>query len=160
MPTCPSLSPVRIFSCWAKLSTQTGLRLPPSGTYQGMEHRLPYAPTAPGMARKLAADFVSDLLPAARSDEFVLVVSEIVGNAVRHGNPEADGRIGLRLRDDDSVIQVAVVDGAPRFTFDRLNLGGTNGRPHFGGLRIVDELADRWGLSLDGLKAVWFEVDR
>ncbi|HEX5902739.1 MAG TPA: ATP-binding protein, partial [Actinomycetota bacterium] len=62
---------------------------------------------------------MSDLLPAARSDEFVLMVSEIVGNAVRHGKPEADGRIGLRLRDDDSVIRVAVVDGAPRFTFDR-----------------------------------------
>lgn len=88
------------------------------------------------------------------------MVSEIVGNAVRHGKPEADGRIGLRLRDDDSVIRVAVVDGAPRFTFDRLNLEGTNGRLHFGGLRIVDELADRWGLSLDGQKAVWFEVDR
>ena len=58
------------------------------------------------------------------------------------------------------MIRVAVVDGASRFTFDRLNLEGTNGRPHFGGLRIVDELADRWGLSLDGQKAVWFEVDR
>ena len=97
-----------------------------------MEHRLPFAPTAPGMGRRFAADFVSDLLPAARSDEFVLMVSELVGNAVRHGEPEADGLIGLRLQADDSAIRVAVVDGAPEFTFERLNLDGANGRPHYG----------------------------
>ena len=124
-----------------------------------MEHRLPYAPSAPGLARKLAADFVSDLLPAARSDELVLLVSELVANAIRHGGPEADGLIGLRLQADDSVIRVAVVDGAPGFAFDRLALEGTDDLPHYG-LVAVDNLADRWGLSLDGQKAVWFEVDR
>ena len=29
---------------------------------------------------------------------------------------------------------------------------------HFG-LRFVDRIADRWGLSLDGKTAVWLEVD-
>ena len=123
-----------------------------------MEHRLPFAPTAPGMGRRFAADFVSGLFPAARSDEIVLMVSELVANAVRHGKPEADGLIGLRLQTVASAIQVAVVDGAPEFTFERLDLDGANGRPHYG-LRTVDKLADRWGLSLDGKKAVWFEVD-
>lgn len=124
-----------------------------------MEHRLPYAPTAPGMARKLAADFVSELLPDARSGELVLMVSELVTNAVRHGKPEADGQIGLRLQDDDEVIRIAVVDGAPGFAFDHLALDWRDGRRHYG-LAAVDKLADRWGLSLDGQKAVWFEVDR
>ena len=124
-----------------------------------MEHRLPYAQTAPGMARRIAADFVSDRLPAARSDEAVLMVSEIVGNAVRHGEPEADGLIGLQLEADDSVIRVSVVDGGPRFTFDRLNLDGDKDRPHYG-LVVVDKLADRWGRSLEGRKTVWFEIDR
>ena len=123
-----------------------------------MEHRLPFAPTAPGMGRRYAADFVSDLLPPARSDEVVLMVSELVGNAVRHGEPEADGLIGIRLQADDSAIRVAVVDGAPEFTLESLDLDGANGRRHFG-LRMVDKLADRWGLSLDGKKAIWFEVD-
>ena len=124
-----------------------------------MEHRLPYAPSAPGLARRLAADFVSDLLPDARSDDLVLLVSELVANAVRHGRPEADGLIGLRLQSDGSVIRVAVVDGAPGFAFDRMALEGTDDLPHYG-LVAVDKLADRWGLSLDGQKAVWFEVDR
>jgi serine/threonine-protein kinase RsbW len=122
-----------------------------------VEHRLPYARTAPGIARKITADFVSDRLPAARSDEVVMMVSEIVGNAVRHGEPELDGRIGLRLQGDDSVIRVTVLDGAPGFTFDRRNLDQTNG-PHLG-LMMVDTLADRWGFSVEGQKAVWFEVD-
>ena len=124
-----------------------------------MEHRLPHALAAPGMARKLAGDFVSDLLPAERSDDVVLMVSELVGNAVRHGTPEADGLIGLRLQADDSAIRVAVVDGAPGFAFDRLALEGPDGLPRYG-LAAVDKLADRWGLSLDGQKAVWFEIDR
>ena len=124
-----------------------------------MERRLPHDPTAPEMARKLAADFVSELLSPVRSDEIVLMVSEVVGNAVRHGEPEADGLIGLRLQADDSVIRVVVVDGAPGFAFDRLALEGRDGLPHYG-LAVVDKLADRWGLSLDGQKAVWFEVDR
>ena len=28
------------------------------------------------------------------------------------------------------------------------------------GLMVVDKLAVRWGLTIDGKKAVWFEVDR
>ena len=28
------------------------------------------------------------------------------------------------------------------------------------GLMLVDKLADRWGLSIEGMKAVWFEIDR
>jgi anti-sigma regulatory factor (Ser/Thr protein kinase) len=73
---------------------------------------------------------VSDRLPAARSDEVVLMVSEIVDNAARHGGPEADGQIGLQLEARDAVIRVTVVDGGPWFTFDRLNLDGHKDRPH------------------------------
>lgn len=124
-----------------------------------MEHRLPYEQTAPGIARKITADFVSDRLPAVRSDDVVLMVSEIVDNAVRHGGPESDGQIGLQLEADDSVIRVSVADGGHRFTFDRLNLDGHKDRPHWG-LVVVDKLANRWGRSLDGRKTVWFEIDR
>jgi len=124
-----------------------------------VEHRLPYEQTAPGIARKITADFVSDRLPAARSDEVVLMVSEIVDNAVRHGGPEADGQIGLQLEARDAVIRVTVVDGGPWFTFDRLNLDGHEDRPHYGSV-VVDKLADRWGRSLEGRTTVWFEIDR
>ena len=85
------------------------------------------------------------------------MVSETVSNAVRHGKPESDGRIGLRLEADNGVLRVAVTDGGPTFRLGRVDLDAV-GRSHHG-LFIVDKLSDRWGLSLDGKKAVWFEVD-
>jgi serine/threonine-protein kinase RsbW len=85
------------------------------------------------------------------------MVSEIVGNAVRHGRPEADGCIGLRLEADAGVVRAVVSDAAPEFQFTPQTFDEADLR-HFG-LLMVDELADRWGLSLDGKKAVWFEVD-
>jgi hypothetical protein len=76
---------------------------------------------------------------------------------VRHGEPEADGRIGLRLDGEGDVVRAVVTDSAPEFTFERDTFERTN--LHHFGLLMVDRLADRWGLSLDAQKAVWFEVD-
>jgi hypothetical protein len=63
-----------------------------------------------------------------------------------HGRPEADGLIGLRLQADESVICVAVVDGAPGFAFDRVALEGTDDLPHYG-LVAVDKLVPTDGAS-------------
>jgi anti-sigma regulatory factor (Ser/Thr protein kinase) len=90
-------------------------------------------------------------------DELALMVSEVVSNAVRHGSPEADGNIGLRLEGDQDALRVVVTDGGEDFAFDPESVKvARNG--HFG-LLFVDRLADRWGLSLDGKTAVWLEVD-
>ena len=92
-----------------------------------------------------------------RLDDLALMVSEVVANAVRHGSPEADGNIGLRLEGDQDVLRVVVTDGGEDFAFDPGSVeDARNG--HFG-LLFVDRLADRWGLSLDGKTAVWLEVD-
>ena len=123
-----------------------------------MEHRLPFSMSAAGEARRLSRDFLHSRLDEARTTDFLMMVSETVGNAVCHGRPELDGCIGLRLDADANVLRAAVSDAAPEFEFepkilDRANLN------HFG-LQLVDGLADRWGLTLEGKKAVWFEVDR
>jgi two-component sensor histidine kinase len=110
---------------------------------------------APGLARQLASDHAHGRLAPEPADEFVLMVSELVGNAVRHGQPEQDGQIGLRLEADDSIVRAVVSDGAAPFSYPT----GGMGRDHLG-LHIVQRLADRWGLDeLDGGKAVWFEVE-
>jgi anti-sigma regulatory factor (Ser/Thr protein kinase) len=63
---------------------------------------------------------------------------------VRHGSPEADGNIGLRLEGDQDALRVVVTDGGEDFAFDPGSVeGARNG--HFG-LLFVDRLADRWGL--------------
>ena len=90
-------------------------------------------------------------------EELVLMVSEVVSNAVRHGSPEADGSIGLRLEGDQDALRVVVTDGGEDFAFDVGSVEDSTNR-HFG-LLLVDRLADRWGLSLDGKTAVWLEVD-
>jgi serine/threonine-protein kinase RsbW len=122
-----------------------------------MEHRLPYSTASAGEARRLSRDLVADRLDEGRAIEFLVMVSEVVGNAIQHGRPELDGRIGLRLEAEAGVVRAVVTDAAPEFTFDRRTFDMAN-LDHFG-LLMVDSFADRWGLSLDGKKAVWFEVD-
>ena len=87
-----------------------------------------------------------DSVPLARS---------IASDAVRHAPPEPDGGIVLKLDVDDAKARAAVIDGGRRFDFERATFDPKT--PHFG-LMLVDQLANRWGLSLDGEKAVWFEI--
>jgi hypothetical protein len=51
-----------------------------------------------------------------------------------------------------------VTDGGGQFAFDPGSVEDGKRDEHFG-LLFVDRLADRWGLSLDGKKAIWLEVD-
>jgi serine/threonine-protein kinase RsbW len=122
-----------------------------------VEHRLPYSTGAARDAREHARDFLAGRLTAHRTADCLLMLSEVVANAVRHGEPEVDGRIGLRLESEDDVVRAVVTDSAPEFTFDRYMFERAN-LDHMG-LSMVDTLANRWGSSLDGKKAVWFEVD-
>jgi two-component sensor histidine kinase len=85
------------------------------------------------------------------------MLSEIVSNAVRHGEPEDDGRIGLRLEAEGRLVRGVVSEGGS--TFGYAEKIATAGAGHLG-LLYVGRLAEqRWGRELDGRKAVWFEVD-
>jgi serine/threonine-protein kinase RsbW len=122
-----------------------------------MEHRLPCDVASIRSARRLATDFAEDRLSDVKLDQLVLMVSEVVSNAMRHGSPEADGNIGLRLEGDQDALRVVVTDGGEDFAYDPGSIEDARNR-HLG-LVLVDRLADRWGLSLDGKTAVWLEVD-
>ena len=110
---------------------------------------------APRDARARMREHESHLGPD-RTEDAVLLVSELVTNAVKYG-PE-HGEIRLIIAEDDQRMRVTVHDtGAgplpemrPR---DRL--------PHEGGghgLRLVDRVSDRWGVER-GSTRVWFELD-
>jgi len=122
-----------------------------------MELRLPCEVASIGSARRLAIDFAGDRLSDVKLDDFALMVSEVVSNAVRHGSPEADGNIGLRLEGDQDALRVVVTDGGQVFAIDPGSLDPDRNESF--GLLLVDKLADRWGYSLDGKKAIWLEVD-
>jgi signal transduction histidine kinase len=106
------------------------------------------------MLRQRRAD--AALVTAARSDrveDAVLMMSELVTNALRHT------RATLRLEIDilGDILRVSVVDDAPDLpAVQPQGDHAVSGR----GLRIVDTLADRWG-SFPGPgsgKTVWFET--
>ena len=119
------------------------------------EHRLPHDRNSVPLARSIASDAVTDSLQPTERDNFVLMVSELVSNSIRHAPPEPDGGIVLKLDVDDAKARAAVIDGGRRFDFEQATFDPKT--PHFG-LMLVDQLANRWGLSLEGEKAVWFEI--
>jgi anti-sigma regulatory factor (Ser/Thr protein kinase) len=104
----------------------------------------------------LARRFARSALRESQSDvdTVLLLVSEVVTNAVLHA------RSGIRLvvEDRDEVARVEVHDASPvppRMHHFRL-VSGT-GR----GLRMLDQLAQTWGVDADPRgsgKVVWFEV--
>jgi anti-sigma regulatory factor (Ser/Thr protein kinase) len=119
------------------------------------EHRLPHAPEAAALARDLAVRASDGLVSPDRMDDFVLMVSEAVTNAFRHASTGANGNIGLRLERRDGVLRGVVIDGGTGFAPYEVSRDGDG---HFG-LRIIDALSDRWGVTVDGTTHVWFEVD-
>jgi anti-sigma regulatory factor (Ser/Thr protein kinase) len=118
------------------------------------EWRLRFDKTAPRTARGLIRETVG--VPTGRLDELLLLVNEIVTNAVVHGSPEPDGQVGLRLEQEARTIRIVATDGGHHFKPEPAEPGWD--RPHFG-LYLIDKIADRWGVSTDGKKAVWFEID-
>ncbi|WP_405894646.1 ATP-binding protein [Streptomyces sp. NBC_00104] len=100
-----------------------------------------------------------------REDEFagdpVLVVSELVTNAVTHGRvPGTSGRrVGMSTEKDGNIYRVEVRDtqrdAMPLLCEARNGLDG-GGR----GLLLVDSLADKWGVRPEGIgKTVWAEKE-
>ena len=83
-------------------------------------------------------------------DTVTLVVTELVGNAVRH----ARGGITLDMRSDGKVT-LGVTDSSP----ERPRVGRTSGDHGGLGLLIVDALCPRWGVCgrVAG-KRVWAEL--
>ena len=94
------------------------------------------------------------------AETLILLVSELVTNAVVHTGCPAVLRLSLRGVLDESIgtVRLEVADSSARPPVPRHAEGDeTNGR----GLELVDGLADRWGWNPEGAgKRIWCEVDR
>jgi two-component sensor histidine kinase len=108
---------------------------------------------APSEARSAVRSLRSELDADVLADT-TLLVSELVTNSVKYGA----GRVLMRLRTRGArQVAVDVHDGGASFDpgvrdWPRTSPGGF-------GLRLVDELASRWGIRDDSAH-VWFEIDR
>jgi len=124
------------------------------------EVTIPIGPHAPGAARRVVAERLGDHVAPSALETALLLVSELVGNSVRHsGAPEGeDVVVRVHLRRDDFRLEVEDPgrDGviAPR-SQDMLRGGGI-------GLHLVHALSERWGIvrAAEGPTCVWTQLPR
>lgn len=117
------------------------------------EVHLTSRPESASTARRLALSVIGVWGLPQFGDTVELLVSELVGNAVRHTGARS---FGLRMRRRPRWVRVEVRDPSralpcllPVRELD------TSGR----GLFLVDRLSDRWGVDLQPRgKTTWFEL--
>ena len=121
-------------------------------------------------ARRIVSDALTDGDRASLLDTALLLVSELVGNAVRYGVEPITLDVG---RDGDE-LTIGVSDAGPQLpqmpaappdlqvttsagVADNAAAQPVGGR----GLRLIETLADRWGVQKrEGAKRVWFVLRR
>jgi anti-sigma regulatory factor (Ser/Thr protein kinase) len=97
---------------------------------------------------------------APRRETLVLLVSELVTNAVVHSPAAPEAPIHLTAQVVEDRVRVAVTDAGDGFApvprvippaAERLAEGGY-------GLYLVNRAASRWGVDREGGTRVWFEL--
>jgi anti-sigma regulatory factor (Ser/Thr protein kinase) len=114
--------------------------------------------SAAGAAARRAVLEGNGALPTRVRDDVLLLVSELVTNAVRHAGAGPDRPVRLEVRRESQRVRVAVADEGPGFTW---HPRVSNGPKESGGwgLFFVDRIADCWGVerTTSGSR-VWFEI--
>ncbi len=113
--------------------------------------RLKRRPSSVGDARRLVRSRLGGALSKETLDDVLVVVSELVTNAVLYGK----GDVALSVRCDGGHVAGEVSDQGAGFagrqrSHDPTRIGGN-------GLFMVGRIADRWGLR-GGEATVWFEI--
>lgn len=125
---------------------------------------MPHSPWSVSLARHRLVDELRARGVANQVvDDAALVISELVGNAVRHGAPLADGGLRVGWTVTDSVVRLEVSDGGRgplRHEVIEPRLGGGSADAETGrGLAIVALLTASWGSAFDSTSAVvWADV--
>ena len=118
-----------------------------------IEVELPRDPIAASRARRLLDELSAGRLDANQLDRSKLLVSELVNNAVLHGQ----GKITLRADLDEDRVRVEVIDEGSGFE----RVVRDNALSHIGGwgLTLVETESSRWGVH-EGTTHVWFEIEQ
>ena len=96
-------------------------------------------------------------LPEQIRDDVLLLVSELVTNAVRHAGAGPDSTLHVQVLNGPRWVVVTVADEGPGFTWHPSDFRGNESGGW--GLYLVDRIADRWGVecTASGTR-VWFEI--
>jgi signal transduction histidine kinase len=120
-----------------------------------VELTLGLAPDAPRAARR-AVDGLTGPFRSGLLDDVRLLVSEVVTNSIKHTKSGPTGSINVLFRVDAGTLRVEVCDSGRGF--DPRSLRSPRAESGWG-LFIVNEVADRWGVSRGDESCVWFELD-
>lgn len=114
---------------------------------------IPPSSAAIRTARRFTAAFLRENELAELIDTVVLLVSEVVTNAIIHGGTGAE----LRLIVSGEAVRAEVRDRSSALpSVKQYSETATTGR----GMLVVDSLATAWGTEVEGRgKLVWFSVD-
>ncbi|GAC1587094.1 MAG: hypothetical protein NVS3B21_01700 [Acidimicrobiales bacterium] len=112
--------------------------------------------TADGLAPMVARRFVTRVLDewamSERSDEILLLVSELVTNAVVHARSDLE----VVMAHAPGMLRVEVHDRDPRRV---VPLAWTEDQERGRGVALVEALSDVWGTDdVDVGKVIWFEI--
>jgi anti-sigma regulatory factor (Ser/Thr protein kinase) len=113
---------------------------------------------APGIARAAMSELSLVVgLSAATFQTLVLLVSEVVSNAVLHSKGPAQAPIKLTATVSADAVHISVTDAGGGFVPKQRDPASI----HDGyGLYLVDKAARRWGVDATGPTSVWFELAR
>jgi anti-sigma regulatory factor (Ser/Thr protein kinase) len=120
--------------------------------------RIPATPDAAHVAREELDGWVNERLGAVRGDDVRLLASELVSNAVRHGNVPTGGDLTLGIHANDSTLTISV-EQPTSASLAQLREPSEDREGGFG-LCLVDALADSWGVKAEAPGKVWFAMSR
>jgi anti-sigma regulatory factor (Ser/Thr protein kinase) len=118
---------------------------------------LPGGPAAPAAARRALAAALAGQLAGRLESDALIVLSELVTNAIRHGGATREGdQVTVHAAELPDGLRLEVTDAGPGF-----QPGGHGPRPDGGyGLHLLDRLATRWGVAGSEPVTVWVELSR
>lgn len=124
-----------------------------TGAATSLELDLQRSPEAPGIARAAVSGLCHERgLSPSLCHTLLLLVSEVVTNAVLHSNGPAEAPILLAASIAKNRIRVTVTDAGHGFTRTPKRRGDGHG------LYLLDKSASRWGVDQVGGTRVWFEL--
>jgi serine/threonine-protein kinase RsbW len=109
--------------------------------------RLPFALSTAGVARtKLAGFLTVHRIDSALIDDALIVLGEMIANALRHGVPTSDDTVEITWAINGDLLELSVYDAGEGASlkpvdFDNDSLSGR-------GLSIINRVADRWWVDI------------
>ena len=118
---------------------------------------IPGGRAAPNAARRVLLENDGALPQGMRAD-LLLLLSELVSNAVLHGRVGPESSIGVQVQEAADKVRVEVIDPGAGFDWERRRRERPRREGGFG-LALVERIAERWGIERQrGRTRVWFEL--